>query len=625
MRLKRLQTRFLLAGTLLVLATVGSSLWSVWTFARLGRVVDETLRDSRSTIDLITALSGALEREDDALLLAMSGSSDSGRQQVAIERQRVDEKYRQLLRSFQPDEVVQQKLAKSLGEELAAYRKAGSELIANTSGAAPLRLYHERVNPRLRQAVATCAQMREVGFREMESAGVSARDEARKSTWIVTSIALGAIVLASVVALWLARSILRPVGELAASLEALRQGDFGRRITSSTVDEMAELADGFNRMAEALAEYRRSSLGELLTAKTTLEATLNALPDPVFVLAPNEELIAANPPGREILNAKQTIGASRLDDLPLLPEHFDAVRAALSGVRYDSQRIDFGQTLAVELSGQTRRFFVAAVSIPEFAPHCNGAVVVLTDVTDFARLDELRSELVAVASHELKTPLTSLRMNLLLLQERAQDLSTRQQEMLATALAGLDELAATVDELLDLTRIEAGQLRIQRERVDLEQLVDQAVSTFQPRFLDAQVNLQSVHQNGNSTIRGDHARLRVVLNNLLANALKYTPDGGSVVVLTKPVPAPNSRPSSIRVSVSDTGPGVPIEFRQRIFEKFFRVEHQNGNKSEYRGRGTGIGLYLCRQIVDAHGGTITCEASESGHGATITMEFHLED
>ena len=118
--------------------------------------------------------------------------------------------------------------------------------------------------------------------------------------------------MASVVALWLARSILRPVRELAASIEALRQGNFDRRIASSSVDELAQLAAGFNRMAEALAEYRRSSLGELLTAKTTLEATLNALPDAVFVLAPNEELIAVNPPGREILQAKQSTGVSAL-------------------------------------------------------------------------------------------------------------------------------------------------------------------------------------------------------------------------------------------------------------------------------------------------------------------------
>ena len=174
MRIKRLQTRFLLAGALLVLATVGSSLWSALTFARLGSVVDETLHDSRATINLITALSGALEREDDALLLAMSGSADSGRQQLAIERQRVDDKYRLLSQNLKPEEIEQRKMAEKLGDELAAYRKAGSELIANTAEPASLKLYHERVNPLLREAVATCAQIREVSFQKMQASGVSA-------------------------------------------------------------------------------------------------------------------------------------------------------------------------------------------------------------------------------------------------------------------------------------------------------------------------------------------------------------------------------------------------------------------------------------------------------------------
>ena len=97
-----------------------------------------------------------------------------------------------------------------------------------------------------------------------------------------------------------------------------------------------------------------------------------------------------------------------------------------------------------------------------------------------------------------------------------------------------------------------------------------------------------------------------------------------MTVLTKSVSSANSRPGSIRVSVSDTGPGVPVEFRQRVFEKFFRVEHQQNN-SGHHGRGTGIGLYLCHQIVEAHGGTIVCEAGESGDGVTIAMEFDLDE
>ena len=126
----------------------------------------------------------------------------------------------------------------------------------------------------------------------MRLAGVRARDEARAATRIVVAASLAALSLATVVAAWLARSVVRPIGALTASVDAIRRGDFDHRIEHTSDDELGRLAAGFNRMAETLAEYRRSSLGELLTAKMTLESTLEALPDAVFVIAPDGSFAA---------------------------------------------------------------------------------------------------------------------------------------------------------------------------------------------------------------------------------------------------------------------------------------------------------------------------------------------
>src|SRR5262249_21729362 len=136
-----------------------------------------------------------------------------------------------------------------------------------------------------------------------------------------------------------------------------------------------------------------------------------------------------------------------------------------------------------------RKYLLRAAPIAEFNPKRTGAVVVLDDVTEFARLDELRGELIGVASHELKTPLTTLRMNLLLLGEDAGNLTTRQQEMLSAALSGCEELSNTIEELLDVTRIEAGHLRLNLERIDVAVVLAQVVRSLQPRFSDAGVRL----------------------------------------------------------------------------------------------------------------------------------------
>jgi NtrC-family two-component system sensor histidine kinase KinB len=621
MRATRLQTRFILAGALLVLTTVGSSLWSAWTFARLSSVVENSLQDSQKPIDFSAALAGSLEREDDALLVAVGGNLDLAWNQLARERQRGKEQYEQLSSVIKDDEVRERSLLRQLRREMDAYRNAGSDLMAVAGQPAALQRYHERVNPLLRQAVATCAKIREANFQEMQQAGIRARDEASQATWVVISVSVVAVLLASIVAVWLARSILLPVRALTASVEALRQGDFDRRIQTASSDELGQLAAGFNRVAESLSEYRRSSLGELLAAKTTLEATLNALPDAVFVIAPDGTLVAVNPPGTAVLDAKRAAGATRLQELPLLPEHCEAVNSALVGRRCNGSRADFSHTLPVMLAGRLHRFFVTAVPIPEFLPQRTGAVVILDDVTEIARLDVLRSELIGVASHELKTPLTTLGMNLLLLGEKADNLTSRQLEILGAAMTGCKELGSTIDELLDVTRIEAGELRLNLARVEAYGVLDKALNPLRPRFLDARVHVQIEQASVSARIHGDPDRLALVFTNLLTNALKYAPPGSAVTIhVVSMQNAVGGSGPTLQIAVTDVGPGIPAEFRERVFEKFFRVEHHLGQERDDV-RGTGIGLYLCREIVKAHGGSIHCEAGDGGVGTRFVISL----
>src|SRR5262249_21200730 len=148
--------------------------------------------------------------------------------------------------------------------------------------------------------VLDCGRIRELNFQAMQQAGVGARDEANRATWVVAIISLGSLVLSTLVAVRLARSIVGPIRELTASVDAIRQGDFERRVPVAGTDELGRLGDGFNRMAQTLADYRSSSLGELLLSKATLEATLAALPDAVLVVDADCQVISANPQARKV-------------------------------------------------------------------------------------------------------------------------------------------------------------------------------------------------------------------------------------------------------------------------------------------------------------------------------------
>jgi NtrC-family two-component system sensor histidine kinase KinB len=752
MKFRSLQTRFLVAGCLLVIITITGGIWSVVMFARLSAAVGETLRESQATIDLTASLSDTLEREDDALLLALSGKVRNARSEVAQQRQDFDESYGRLvtlltesdernagqalrehadayrvagdallarsvglnaLRDSQEiidlsaklgnalereddalllalsgkqaeaqSEVArqrrdfdqaytglrpnlsdqeQQKAAQVLREDADAYRKAGDDLLTNAGKPTARELYHQQVNPALRKAVAACARIREISFqsmhqvglanesyhqqvnpalrkavadcgrirelnfRSMQEVGVEAGHETKRSMAIGGGIALVALGLTTLVMVLLAQGVLRPVHELTRSVEAIRRDDFKARVGVESEDELGQLVQGFNRMAETLGDYRESSLGELLLAKATLEATLAALPDAIIVVDPDEQIVSKNPLAVQVLQAIGCKEAVRVENLPLPPAVLREVKETLGEGRVVVSKPGLSQALEVSLNGRPLKMLVTVVPIPQFLPRRAGAAIILADVTEFARLDELRGEVVAVASHELKTPLTSLQMNLLMLQEEANNFTKRQQDLLSAAIAGGEELAATIDELLDLTRIEAGQLQLAKQRVDLGGLVEQVGNTLHPRYQDAEVALRVVKEIPAAIVQGDPARLRIVLVNLLTNALKYTPRGGEVTVrLASRQNAGASGKSRLQITVTDTGPGIPPELRERIFEKFFRVEDHrpDGPKGV---RGTGIGLYLCREIIEAHGGSISCETGEGGRGTRIAFTLDQEE
>lgn len=616
----RLQTRFLMAASFFVVATLASGVWSAYTFTRLSRVIGATLSESQQRIHLTTTLASALEREDSALLSAVNGGTVRAIDDLRSQRGVFNAAYTRLSRLL--SDIEERDVMASLRQNADAYRVAANSLLTSI----PLRNgrteYDEKVNPLLRKAVSDTAHLRDLTFRAMQTAGRSSRDQATHATAIVMGVSLVALLISTAVALHLDRTVVDPIRELTDSVEALRGGDFERRVTATSRDELGLLADGFNRMATTLAEFRRSNLGEVVRAKETLESTLAALPDGVIVLGPDGHIATVNPLARSILHAIGVEPTSTLDDLPFPVEHLLAVRETLAGLHPLGRRSQSDRTLSVRLDDRECRFAAVVRPIQDFAYGRLGAVLALTDVTDFVRLDELRTELIALVSHELKTPLTTLRMNLLLLGERSDDLSARQREILSTAILGCEELAATIDELLDLSRIEAGQLRLALSRVDVLDLVEHAVRTFRARYDAAGLDLSVVCDCPEAVVLGDAPRLALVLANLLSNSLRYTPPGGRVVVNLSSRRNAGSRAAwLLRIAVTDTGPGIPEEFRQRVFEKFFRIDDHNGRRGTAV-QGTGFGLYLCRQIIEAHGGVIGCEPGDANRGTRVFLELN---
>src|SRR5882724_1957176 len=232
----------MLAGCLLVMTTVVCGTWSAWMFARLSTVVGEMLWESQKITDFTAVLASTLEREDDALLLAVNGNLERARQELEAQRHRFDTDYAHLIGFL--SEPEERDAAAALRQHVDIYRSTGDLLLTVVEQPNAGKYDHEHVNPALRQAVADCAKIRELNFSSMQLAGVRVRDEAKRATVLVASISAGAFVLSTFVAILLARMVLRPIRELTTSVEALRPGNFERRARVSTVDELGQLAEG---------------------------------------------------------------------------------------------------------------------------------------------------------------------------------------------------------------------------------------------------------------------------------------------------------------------------------------------------------------------------------------------
>jgi signal transduction histidine kinase len=233
-----------------------------------------------------------------------------------------------------------------------------------------------------------------------------------------------------------------------------------------------------------------------------------------------------------------------------------------------------------------------------------GATVILQDVTRLRRFEELKNDLVATVAHEFRTPLTSLRMAVHLCTEQvAGPLTDKQAELLHSAREDCDRLQGMVDDLLDLSRIESGKVELYPLPVEVRRLITGAIDEFRPDADIKGINLRAPSSLPQVSVLADHERIGHVFSNLVGNAVRYTPKGGSIEL------GAASIDGFVRFTVSDTGTGILKEYQDRIFEKFFQVPGAGP-------KGTGLGLYIAKEIVSAHGGEIGVE-SETGRGSTF--------
>jgi signal transduction histidine kinase len=444
--------------------------------------------------------------------------------------------------------------------------------------------------------------------KNMEDASKDARDTARVSIVALAVAVVAASVLALLLAWQLVHSVLAPLQAVTRAAQALSSGQFEYTIPLTRDDEIGQLARTFNSMTERLRALRDSNLQQLLRAQQTGQATIDSFPDPIVVVDPEGRVELANVAARQVLGVAppaegQTAGPAWIPPEPLRQPLASALREQRPHLTES-----FNEVLFLRLGGEDRAYLPQIRPIRDPRGETLGAAVVLSDVTRFRLLDQLKTDLVATSSHELKTPLSGLRLALhLLLEENVGPLTPKQTELLLDARENAERLLNLIEHFLVLARLEHGAESLRLEREDPVALLHLAADNVASRALDKHISLTVADDGPVPAVAADAVRVGYALNNLLDNALTYTAPGGKVTLSARAV-----ADDKVRLTVADTGVGIPAEHLPYVFERFFRVPNTAHPP------GTGLGLAIVREIILAHGGLVTCE-SEPGKGTV----FHL--
>ena len=609
-----LRAKLLTGYAVFIAALVLLGTWSAWRLHDMGKVSRRIISENYDSVVAAQEMKESLERQDSAALFALIGARDKALTQLREHRARFDANFQKAANNI--TEVGERQAIEGIRNERDVYYQRFDTFIGRaTNPTGPRsedvelrREYFTQLEPQFNKLRSACEHLLQLNQRAMLAKSEAAAGVAQ--LWFYRTLLIaGVLIIAGVVlAFFLAKRIVGPLRQLTESTARIGAGDLDAKVEINSRDEVGLLAAEYNRMAERIRQLRNSDLGQLLVAQQTTEAAIDSLYDPVIVTDEEGRVTKLNPAAEEIFGPETDNSGRHVADIASDQRIAGAVAEALESRRPVAVEL-MSSVVPLGVDGCERAFRLRTTPMRNDGKHLLGAVTLLEDVTNLREIDRLKSEFIATASHELRTPLTSVQMGVHLLLEGATgELNEKQVEVLSACRDECDRLDKLMLDLLDLSRIEAGENKPTLEPARTTDVILAATRELRPQVeskglaftVDAPVALPSVMV--------DRTQVERVLANLVGNAIRYTSEGGIKINASL-------RGSFVAVSVSDTGSGIPQEYLPHIFDKFVQVPGAPTG-------GAGLGLAISRLIVEAHGGQISAQ-SEPHKGSTFTFTLPI--
>lgn len=452
---------------------------------------------------------------------------------------------------------------------------------------------------------------------EMNMIAIQKKSEKAKETannavfWIVITGSL-CFLIAFILLLNLPSNIAKTISKLTESIKQIAAKNYSERVHFEGNSEFGQLAKSFNTMAEKLEEYNNSNLAKLMMEKKRIEALINNMHDPVIGLDENLKVIFANNEAIKIsgLNEANLIGHSTQE----LAEKNDLIRTLIQDIMIPDSRPKpkpikiFADNKEGYFEKETLHISISPTG--EQTHRLVGHVIILRNVTEYKELDSAKTNFIATVSHEFKTPISSIKLSLQLLEnEQIGNLNEEQKNLLDSIKDDTNRLLKITGELLNMTQVESGNIQLTILPADPKEILQYSINATKTQAEQKQIKFEISCPDEVPKVHADNEKTAWVLTNLISNAIRYSYDNSIIYLSIKPVG------NKMQISVRDTGQGIAPQYKDKIFDRYFRVP---GRKTE----GTGLGLAISKEFIEAQGGQISVE-SEFGAGSTFTVTLNI--
>ncbi len=607
-RLKSLKAKIFIGYLLVAFILVIVTFWAITNFTSLSDAINNIMVENYRSIKASESMIESIERQDSAILVMINGPTEEGRKTF---RENEQDFYKWLARA--EDNITIDGEAQILGKissKYSSYINRFDEFYHLDMGE-KWDFYNKELLPLFEDIKNQIRNLRDLNQDQMVNAQERADSRAEGAIISTSIISLVAILLAIGFGLYLSNQILKPVNKLKGAIQKIAEKNFEQKIEVHSSDEIGKLANEFNKMIDRLQDYEKINVSKLIAEKEKSEVIVNNISSPIIVTDDENRVVLLNDAAKDLFEIEIDV----VDNYHFLEiinndELFEMIKN-------DNEAEDSNKTIDIKRNNLELHFNISSNKVRKDG-EVRFTITLMEDVTKLKKVDEMKSEFVSTVSHEFRTPLTSMNMGLsMLLEEDIGTVNSDQRQLLEAAFEDTERLNELVNDLLDLSKIESGKIKMEFNRADVQKIIQSTIKPFSQQADERNVDLRMGDVSENTYAWADSNKISWVISNLIGNALRYTPEEGSITV------GSYLQGRQVYIYVEDTGVGIPEEYRDKVFDKFVRASNNEDENS-----GTGLGLAISKEIIEAHNGRIWVE-SEEGKGSkfvfTLPRYRHLSD